>query len=160
MANKVNPVPPGFHTVTPHLIVRDAAAAIDFYRRAFGAEEIFRMPGPNGQGVAHAEIRLGNSVLMLAEEWPGLNCKGPTSLGGTSVKLHLYVDDCDALFDRAVKAGAKASMPVADMFWGDRYGTVTDPFGHDWGLATHKEDLTPEEMDRRAKIALAEMAAQ
>ncbi|HET6371675.1 MAG TPA: VOC family protein [Candidatus Polarisedimenticolia bacterium] len=152
MAKPGKPVPEGFHTVTPHLIVKGAAAAIDFYKKAFGAEEIHRMPGPDGS-VMHAEIKIGDSRLMINDEFPSYGKLGPKSIGGSPVTLHLYVTDVDALFDRAVKAGAKATMPLADMFWGDRYGQVEDPYGHQWSLGTHKEDLTPEETIARMKAA-------
>ncbi len=140
------------HAIIPHLAVRPAAEAIGFYKRAFGFEEVIRMPGPGGQGVMHAQLRLGGNggpVIMLADEWPGAGVKSPASLGGSTITIHLYVPDVDAAFDRAVKAGAKADMPPADMFWGDRYAKVTDPFGHHWSLATHKEDVSADEMKRR-----------
>jgi len=143
-------VPDGFNTVTAHLICRDAAKAIDFYKKALGAEEILRMAGPGG-GIMHAEIRIGNSTVMLGDENPQFDCKSPLTLGGTPVTLHLYVQDVDQSFDRAVQAGGKVKMPVADMFWGDRYGQFVDPFGHTWSLATHKKDMTPEEMQKAAK---------
>ncbi len=144
------PIPEGFHTVTPHLIIKGAAKALDFYKRAFGAEEVFNMPGPGGM-VMHAEIRIGDSHVMLNDEFPDYGKFGPKPGGGSPVQIHLYVNDVDALVDRAVKAGAKLTMPVADMFWGDRYGQLEDPFGHIWSVATHKEDLTPEEIAERAK---------
>ncbi len=147
----VKPIPDGFHTVTPHLVIKDAAAAIDFYKKAFGAEEIARMPGPGGQGVMHAEIKIGDSMIMMCDEFPGMdNPKSPKSLNGTTITLMLYVKDVDSAFQRAVGAGATVSMPVTDMFWGDRYGKVSDPFGHEWAIATHKEDLTLEEIGKRA----------
>lgn len=154
---KPAPVPPGFNTVTPHLIVQDCNAAIDWYKKALGAEEHYRMPGPGGHGVMHAEIKVGSSLLMMADEFPGMNMKSPLSLGGASVCLHLYVPDCDAAFNRAVKAGAKPTMPPMDMFWGDRYGKFTDPFGHEWSVATHKEDVPPAEMGKRADEAFKQM---
>ena len=129
-----------------------AAAAIEFYKKAFGAEEIARMPGPKGS-VMHAEIQIGDSRIMLNDEFPDFGKMGPASIGGTPITIHLYVNDVDALFDRAVKAGATARMPVADMFWGDRYGQIEDPFGHHWSIATHKEDVSPEECMRRMKAA-------
>ena len=149
---KASPIPKGFHTVTPHLVVAGASAAIDFYKKAFGAEEVLRMPGSGGK-LMHAEIRIGNSQVMLADEMPEFGNKSPKSLGGTPVTVHLYVDNVDAVYDRAVKAGAKATMPLMDAFWGDRYGQIEDPFGHKWGLATHVEDLTPEQMAERQKKA-------
>ena len=144
----VKPIPDGFHTVTPHLIVKGAAAALDFYKKAFGAEETSRMPGPDGL-IMHATMRVGDSILMLNDEFPKMGSHSPQSIGGTPVTLHLYVDDVDKLWQRAVSAGAKVTMPLADMFWGDRYGVLTDPFGHHWSLATHKEDLSPQEMMKR-----------
>ena len=146
----VRPTPKGYHTATPYLVVRGAAQAIEFYKRAFGAEELARMPAPDGRTVMHAELKIGDSIVMLADESPGMGCRSPESLGGSTASLHLYVKDVDAAFKRALAAGAQARMPVADMFWGDRYGKVADPFGHEWGLATHKEDLSPEEIGRRA----------
>lgn len=141
----VQPIPPGFHAVTPHLVCAGAAEAIAFYQRAFGAEELSRLPGP-GSRIMHAMIRIGDSVLMLVDEFPEMGAKGPASLGGTPVTLHLYVTDADAAFARAVQAGATARMPVAEQFWGDRYGIVVDPYGHQWSIATHVKDLTPEQM--------------
>lgn len=158
MAAKVKPVPQGFHSVNVHLAVRDAARAIEWYRQAFGAEELFRMADPAGGGVLHAEIRIGDAVVMLCEERPDGN-RSPLSLGGSPVTIALYVEDADATFDRAVRAGATPTMPVADMFWGDRYGRLRDPFGHEWSVATHREDLTPEEIGRRAAKFFEEMAA-
>ncbi|HPF41868.1 MAG TPA: VOC family protein [Phycisphaerae bacterium] len=156
--SKVNPIPEGFSTVTPHIVVKGAAQAIEFYKKAFGAEEIYRMNGPDGQSVMHAEIRIGNSPIMIAEEWPMPNGpKAPTTLGGSAVTIHLYVPDVDASFKRATDAGATATMPPMDAFWGDRYGKLKDPFGHDWGMATHIEDVPPEEMPARMQKAFANM---
>ena len=152
MAKPGKPVPDGFHTVTPHLTMKNAGEAIEFYKKAFGAEEIARMPGPGGS-VMHAEIRIGDSPIMLNDEFPEHGARGPKTIGGTPVSIHLYVNDVDAAFDRAVKAGAKVTMPIADMFWGDRFAKLEDPFGHQWSLATHKEDVTPEECAQRAKAA-------
>lgn len=143
--SSVAPVPPGFRTITPHLVVRNAAAAIDFYRKAFGAEEVMRLTGPDGNSVMHAELKIGDSLLMLADEFPDMNCHSPQKYGGTSVGIHLYVKDVDTAFSRAVGAGATPIMPPSDMFWGDRYGKLTDPFGHEWSLATHTRDVSPEE---------------
>ena len=154
----VRPVPPGYHTVTPYLTVQDAAQAIDFYVRAFGATERARLPGPGGK-IMHAELRIGDSMVMLSDEFPGMSgSRSPQSLGGTSGYLFLYVPDVDQLFRRAVDAGARVEMPLTNMFWGDRFGKVLDPFGHTWGLATHNEDVSPEEMSRRQREALAAMA--
>jgi uncharacterized glyoxalase superfamily protein PhnB len=152
----VKPIPEGFHTLTPHIIVKDADKAIDFYKRAFGAEEIARMPGPDGKTIMHAELKIGDSMLMLAGEFPEMGCLSPLSVGGTAVTLHLYVEDVDAATERAVKAGATLKMPVADMFWGDRYGAVTDPFGHQWSIATHTQDLSVEEVIKGAEKAFSQ----
>ena len=144
----VKPIPEGYHTVTPYLVVQGAAKALEFYKKAFGATELVRMPGPGGK-VMHAEIRIGDSPVMLADEFPEMDARGPQALGGTPVGLCIYVENVDALFDRAVTAGAKVLRPVVDQFYGDRSGTVADPFGHKWTIATHKEDVSPEEMKRR-----------
>jgi PhnB protein len=157
MTKSVKPIPEGFHSITPMLTVTGASQAIDFYKRAFGAEELMRMPGPDGKSVMHAELQFGDSRVFLADEHPDAGCRSPQSLGGTSVSLHLYVNDVDKVFAQAVAAGARSLMPVADMFWGDRFGRVADPFGHEWSLATHKEDLTDEEMRKRASVAMAAM---
>jgi PhnB protein len=156
MKPPVKPVPDGYHTVTPHLVVRGATRAIDFYKRAFGAEELGRMPGPDGKSIVHAEIKIGDSILFLADEFPDMGARSPQQLGGTPCVINLYVEDVDAVFNRAVAAGAQASMPPADMFWGDRYGKLTDPFGHEWSVATHQEDVPPEEMTRRAQAFFAQ----
>lgn len=145
------PIPEGYHTVTPYLTVRNADRAIDFYKRAFGAKELMRMPGPGGKSLMHAEIQIGDSVIFLADEFPDIGARSPESLGGASGYLFLYVQDVDAAFKRAVEAGATVRMPVADMFWGDRFGKLTDPFGHEWGVATRKEDLTPAQIKKRAQ---------
>ena len=149
-------IPDGHHTITPHLVVKGGAEAIDFYKRAFGAEEIGRMPmpGPDGQvKIGHAELRIGNSFLFLADEFPEYGSTGPN--GHSPVSLHLYVTDVDTAFQRAVDAGATVTMPLADMFWGDRYGKLVDPFGHHWSIAEHLEDLTPEQMQERMASAFA-----
>lgn len=158
MAKHVKAVPEGCHTVTPHLAVRGADRAIEFYKKAFGAEELMRMPTPDGKTLMHAELRIGDSRIFLSDEFPDMGCRSPQSLGGATSALHLYVEDVDAAFNRAVAAGAQVRMAVADMFWGDRYGKVVDPFGHEWGMATHKEDLTPEEIRKRADAFFAQMA--
>ena len=147
MATKAKP--DGYHTATPYLIVRDGARAIEFYQQAFGAVEIMRFRAPGGK-IGHAEFKIGDSPIMLADEWPECDARSPQTIGGTPVGLLLYVEDCDAVFDRAVAAGAKVFMPVKDQFYGDRSGTVIDPFGHKWTIATHKEDIPLEEMQRRA----------
>ncbi len=159
MAGLVKPIPEGFHTATPYLTVSDGARAIEFYKRAFGAQEIVRMEGPPGK-IGHAEIKIGDSIIMLSDEMPGSTDRSPQSLGGTTVNIFLYVKDVDSAFNQAVAAGAKADAPVTDMFWGDRFGKLTDPFGHSWSLATHKEDVAPEEMRKRAQAAMAKMGQQ
>jgi PhnB protein len=158
MTASSNPVPKGFHTVTPSLIVRGAAEAIEFYKKALGAEELMRMTGPDGK-IGHAELKIGDSVIFISDEFPNMGvARSPQTLGGCTGTLNLYVPDVDTTFKQAVSAGGKTTMPVADMFWGDRYGTFSDPFGHHWGLGTHKEDLTAEEVDKRAKAFYASMA--
>lgn len=144
----VKSVPDGYHTVTPYLIINGAAQALEFYKRAFGAAETVRMPDPKGR-IAHAEIKIGDSMIMLADEHPEMGHRGPRTLGGTSVSILLYVPDVDTVFDRAIKAGAKSQRPVADQFYGDRMGTLEDPFGHVWTIGTHIEDVSAEEMKRR-----------
>ncbi len=141
----VKPIPTGMHSLTPHLICDGAAEAIAFYVKAFNAVELSRLPGPNGK-LMHAMLRIGDSTLMLNDEAPDWGMLGPKKLKGSSIALHLYVEDVDAAFARAVAAGAKVTMPLADMFWGDRYGQLEDPFGHRWSMATHKRDVTAEEM--------------
>jgi PhnB protein len=150
---KAKPVPDGHHTVTPYLAIRDAAKAIEFYKNAFGAEELFRMPGADGK-IMHAEILIGDSPLMISEEMPDYGVKSPQALGGTPVNIFLYVENVDKVFDQAVKAGATVTTPVADQFWGDRYGKLADPFGHEWSVATHIEDVAPDEMAKRAAKAM------
>ncbi len=154
MAGNVKPIPEGCNGVIPHLVVRGGARAIEFYKQAFGAEEVCRMPGPDGEALMHAELKVGGGFIFLADEFPGMS-RSPNSLGGSSVTLHLCVEDVDAVYARALAAGAESRMPPADMFWGDRYCKVTDPFGHEWGLATHIEDIAPDEMERRAAAAFA-----
>ena len=155
-AKKVKAVPDGYRTVTAYLTVRDGARALDFYKRAFGARELMRMPGP-GDALMHAEIKIGDSIVMLSDESPEGGTRSPQSLGGTSGSLFLYVPNVDAAMARAVEAGCRVTMPAADMFWGDRFGRLVDPFGHHWGLATHKEDVAPKEIGRRAEAAMARM---
>lgn len=157
MMPAVKPIPEGYRSVAPYLTVRGAGEAIEFYKKAFGAQEMVRMPGPGGQGVVHAEVRIGDSVVMLSDEMPGMGCRSPQSVGATTASVFLYVEDVDATVARAVAAGAQVRMPVTDMFWGDRFGKVVDPFGHEWGIATHREDLTPEEVGKRAQAFLAQM---
>ena len=155
----VSYIPEGQHTVTPHLVMRGAGKAIEFYKKAFGATELMRMPGPDGTSLMHAEIKIGDSHVFLADEFPDSNCAAPAKLGGTTVAIHLYVKDADATFNQAITAGAKVSMPLMNMFWGDRFGKVTDPFGHEWSIATHVEDVPPEEMGKRAEEAMKQMMA-
>jgi uncharacterized glyoxalase superfamily protein PhnB len=157
---KVKPIPEGYHTLTPHIVVRGAVQAIEFYKKAFGAVEIRRSPMPDGKTLMHADLKIGDSHLLLVDDMPGMGAHAPREPGATSVTLHLFVEDVDAVFNRAVAAGAKVTMPVADMFWGDRFGKLTDPFGHDWSIATHKEDLSPEEMKKRGDAMFAEMGKQ
>ncbi len=149
MPTKPKPIPDGYHTATPYLIVSGAARAIEFYKQAFGATEIMRLAAPDGK-VGHAEIKIGDSPIMLADEHPEMGARSPQSIGGSAVFILLYFEDVDAVFNRAVAAGAKALRPVQDQFYGDRSGTIADPFGHTWTIATHKEDLSPEEIQRRA----------
>ena len=146
MNQAVRPIPEGFRTVTPHLVCAGVADAITFYQKAFGAVETFRMPGPDGK-VMHAEIRIGDSHIMLGDEYPDYGSLGPLALKGTPVVIHLYVPDADATWDQAIAAGAKPVMPLSDMPWGDRYGQVADPFGHRWSIATHQRDLTFEQIE-------------
>jgi PhnB protein len=148
------PIPKGYHTATPYLIVKGAAAALEFYKKAFGARETMRFDAPGGL-IGHAEFRIGDSTIMLADEYPDMGYRGPQSYGGTPVSLLLYVEDVDRWFDRAIAAGGKATRPVADQFYGDRSGTLTDPFGHVWTISTHKEDLSMEELHRRARAKTA-----
>ena len=146
----VKAIPDGYYSLTPYLIVKGAAAALDFYKKAFKAEETVRMPGPGGR-IMHAEVKIGNAVVMLADENPERQHLSPQTIGGAGVSMMLYTDDVDATFKKAVDAGGKAEMPPTDMFWGDRMGNIKDPFGHSWAIATHKEDVSPEEMGRRMK---------
>ena len=148
----VKTIPEGYHSVTPYLIVNGGAEAIEFYKKAFGAVELFRMPSPDGK-IGHAEIKVGDSPIMLADEYPDMGYKGPQSIGGSPVSLMIYVEDVDTVFKQAVDAGAIVKEALQDKFYGDRMATVVDPFGHRWHLATHKEDVSPEEMGRRATAA-------
>ena len=152
---QVKPIPQGMHTVTPQLVCASAADAIEFYKKAFNATETARLPGEQGK-IMHAMIRIGDSPVMIVDEFPEWKSLGPKALKGTPVTMHLYVEDVDAFFKRAVAAGAKVTMPVDDMFWGDRYGQLEDPFGHRWSIATHKREVSPEEM----KQAMQKMAAE
>ena len=149
-------IPDGYHTVNTAITVREGTRMLEFYRQAFGAQEIMRMPGPDGKSLMHGEIKIGDSIVMVSDEQPG-GCRAPVSVGAPTSYLYVYVPDVDKTFNQAVKAGAKVVMPVADMFWGDRFGQVEDPSGHRWGLATHKEDVGPDEMAKRSKEFFAKM---
>jgi PhnB protein len=149
MPRPVKPIPDGYHTITPYLSIKGAAGAIDFYKKAFGATEVMRLAQPDGR-VGHAELQLGDSRIMLADEFPEMDFRSPPSIGGTPVQLHMYVANVDAVVSRAVAAGAKLVRPVQDQFYGDRMGTVADPYGHVWHVSTHKEDLSIDELRKRA----------
>ena len=151
-------IPEGFHSVTPMCMFKGARKAIEFYKRAFGAEELFAMPGPHGKGVMHAEVRIGDSIIMIGEENPQEACKSAETMGGSPVSFCIYVENADTAFRRAIEAGAESRMPVEDMFWGDRAGTVKDPFGYRWMLATHTQDLTMQEIQQAARAFFARMA--
>jgi PhnB protein len=151
----VKPIPDGYHSLTPYLVIDGAAEAIEFYKRAFGARERTRMPMPDGK-IGHAEIEIGDSVLMLADPFPQSSSRPPTELGGAVGGVFLYVEDVDGVVQKAVDAGATVVTPVEDMFWGDRFGKIADPFGHEWQIATHKEDLTGEEIAERGREAMAQ----
>jgi PhnB protein len=154
----VKPIPDGYHAVTPYLIINGAAGALEFYKQAFGAVELLRMPAPDGK-IGHAEIRIGDSPIMLADEFPEMDARGPTAYGGTPVSLMVYVADADATYRRAIAAGGKELRPLRDQFYGDRSGTLTDPYGHIWTVATHKEDVPPDELQRRSEEAMKAMCA-
>ena len=154
---KVNPIPEGSHCITPGLVVKDAKKAIEFYKNALGAAVVDVMHGPDGS-VMHAELKIGDSKFYVGDENPEWGAISPKTLGGSPVSLNIYTEDCDALVKRAMAAGATVEQPLMDMFWGDRYGKIQDPFGHKWGIATHKEDVSPEEMERRGKEWMAQMA--
>lgn len=157
MAKSIKAIPEGYQTLTPGLVVKDGHRAIDFYKKAFGAEEILRMPGPGGKGIVHAELKFGNSRLFLNDEFPGMSGQSPQTLKGTTQAVYMYVQDVDAIFNRAVAAGARVILPLSDMFWGDRFGKVADPFGHEWALASRKEDVAPAEMQKRSKAFVEQM---
>ena len=152
----VKPIPEGYHTATPYLVVDDAAEALEYYKKAFGAKERGRMEAPDGK-IGHAEIQIGDSLVMLSDPFPQASTRTPKELGGTTASVFLYVEDVDKVVQRAVDAGATVTMEVEDQFWGDRFGTITDPFGHSWSVATHVEDVPPAEMAERAKAAMAAM---
>lgn len=152
------PIPDGFNSVSAYLVVPNCEEALSFYEKAFGAKTVNRMRGPDGKSTIHAEMRIGNSTVMLSDENPEWGTKSARTLGGSPVSLHIYVEDADALFNRAVKAGCQVAYPMGDPFWGDRYGKVTDPFGLVWGIATHKEDLSEKELEKRGAEWFAQMA--
>jgi len=152
----VKPIPDGYHSLTPFLTVRDAAAAIEFYKQAFGAVERGVMKGPDGK-IMHAELMIGDSIIMLSDEFPEFGAVSPQTVGGSGMGLHIYLDGVDAAFDRAVKAGAQVEMPVMDQFWGDRYGKLKDPYGHKWSIATHTKDLSMDDMKKGMDDAMSKM---
>jgi uncharacterized glyoxalase superfamily protein PhnB len=154
----VKPIPEGNHSVTAGLVVKGAKKAIEFYKTAFGAKELGVSMGPDGQSVMHAELKIGDTKIYLGDEMPEMGAVSPQTLGGSPVSLNIYTEDCDAMFKKAIAAGAKVKMPLADMFWGDRYGKLEDPFGHNWGVATHKEDVSMAEMEKRMKEEFSRMA--
>ncbi len=160
MTDHVSPIPEGHRGITPAIVVKGGDRAIDFYCRAFGAEEVLRLTGPDDQSILHAELKLGGGPIYVYDEWPGMGCPAPETLGGTTVSLHLYVEDVDAAVARAVAEGAEVTMPPADMFWGDRYAKLADPFGHAWAFSSRKEIVPIDEMRRRAEAMFAEMATQ
>jgi PhnB protein len=153
-------IPEGFHSVTPMFMFKDALKAIEFYKKAFGAIERFAMPGPDGKGIMHAELLIGDSIIMMGEENPNHPCKSAETTGASPISLYIYLENVDEAFERALQAGAESRMPVQDMFWGDRVGTVQDPFGYSWSLATHKKDLSEQELLEGAKAAFAQMAGK
>lgn len=152
---RVAPIPAGYYTLTPYLVCRGAAKAIDFYKKAFDAKEKLRMPMPDGS-IAHAELKIGNSIVMMGDEMPAMGATAPETIGGTATGIFIYTKDVDKAFAKAIAAGAKADQPPTDMFWGDRYAKLTDPFGHKWSMATHIEDLSPKEMAKRGQAAMAQ----
>ena len=158
MISKAKPIPEGFHSVTPYLCVNDAAGALEFYKKAFGATELMRMPDPGGR-IGHAEVKIGDSIIMLADEFPEMGFRSPQTLGGSPFAIYLYVEDVDAVVGQAVAAGAKLVKEVKDQFYGDRNGGLEDPFGHIWYVSTHKEDVSPEEMKRRVGEEMQKRAA-
>jgi PhnB protein len=159
MPNPVKPIPDNYHTITPNLVCRNAAQAIDFYKTVFGATELMRMPGPDGK-IMHSELKIGDSTFFVGDPMGTAMSTGPEAGATNPVSLHVYVTDVDTIFNRAIEAGARADMPVQDMFWGDRYGKLTDPFGQQWGVATHIEDVAPEDMKRRQDAFFAKAAGQ
>ena len=147
-------LPEGYHSITPYLVVNDASKAIDFYKRAFGAKETRRHHGPDGKSIMNAELKIGDSIILLSDEFPHGGCRLPKSIGGTAVMLYIYTEDVDKVFNQAISAGATIVMPVMDAFWGDRYGQLSDPFGHIWSIATHKQDLSREEIEKTGQAML------
>jgi PhnB protein len=154
----VRAIPEGYHSITPYLVVNDAATAIDFYKCAFDAKETYRLHGPDGKSILNAELKIGDSKVLLSDEFPHGGCRSPKSIGGSAVTLHIYTEDVDKVFNQAVDAGATNIMPVMNMFWGDRYGQVKDPFGHIWSIATHRQDLSQEEIQKAGEAVFKEMA--
>jgi uncharacterized glyoxalase superfamily protein PhnB len=150
-------IPEGFHSITPYLTVNNAVAAIDFYKRAFEAKETSRLHGPDGKSIINAELKIGDSKVLLSDEFPHEGSRSPSTIGGTAVTLHIYTEDADRIFNQAVSAGATVVMPLMDAFWGDRYGQLKDPFGHIWSIATHKQDLSQEEIQKAGESVLREM---
>jgi uncharacterized glyoxalase superfamily protein PhnB len=157
MSQSASPIPEGFHSITPHLFCENAAEALAFYERAFGAQEVGRMDGPGGK-IMHAELRIGDSMLMLADAFPEYGSRGPRALQGTPVTIHMYVEDADAVWQRAIDAGATVEMPLEDAFWGDRYGQVVDPFGHKWSIATRQREMTQQQIEEAMRSAMPGMA--
>jgi uncharacterized glyoxalase superfamily protein PhnB len=153
----VKPIPDGYHNVTPTLTVKGASDAIGFYKKAFGAQEIMRFPGPDGKSIMHAEIKIGDSIIMINDEHPQMGCLSPKSTGGPSSGIFLYVQNADDTFNKAISAGAKSKMPMMDAFWGDRFGSIEDPFGHVWSISTHKKDLTPDEIKKAGEEFMKQM---
>jgi len=158
MKNNVQPIPEGYNTVTPFIIVKNAESAIEFYKKAFNAEERYRLYGTDNKTIMHAEIIIGNSPIMLTEEFPDMKCLAPTTIGGNPTWFYVYVQDVDTFFDNAISVGAKIVEPVQDAFWGDRFGSLKDPFGHQWSIATHKKDLSLEEIKKGSKEFCAKMS--
>ena len=153
----VKAIPEGYHSITPYLIVHDAANAIEFYKHAFEAIERYRHFGPDGKSIINAELKIGDSIILLSDEFPMGKCRSPKSIGGSTAMMHIYTEDADRVFNQAISAGAAAIMPVMDMFWGDRYGQIIDPYGHIWSVATHKQDLSQEEIQRAGEAVFNEM---
>jgi uncharacterized glyoxalase superfamily protein PhnB len=153
----VKAIPEGYHSITPYLIVHDAANAIEFYKHAFEAIERYRHFGPDGKSIINAELKIGDSIILLSDEFPMGKCRSPKSIGGSTAMMHIYTEDADRVFNQAISAGAAAIMPVTDMFWGDRYGQIIDPYGHIWSVATHKQDLSQEEIQRAGEAVFKEM---